>query len=175
MVPRLLTGKEVIQQPLPDLRYHDEKFRTSSKSTHKLWFLATLSEWNIEQKARHYSKSIDWQDDILGYELGEEQIECGDEHSVVGRFNQNLCHNSTPSLHKYVQTDVRFGDFKCAVSDASFKKVPDVVLVTKEHQLRLVGEAKTPWMHDIKQAQEKNATFRNYIGKSQSIVFSYLY
>ena len=62
MALRLQSGKQIIQQPLPDLRYDDKKYRTKSKSTQKLWFLGTLSQWDIEQKARHYSKSIDWDD-----------------------------------------------------------------------------------------------------------------
>ncbi|PYI07451.1 hypothetical protein BO78DRAFT_312825, partial [Aspergillus sclerotiicarbonarius CBS 121057] len=150
-------------QPLPDLRYGNKKFRTISKTTQKLWFLSNLSQWNIEMQARKYSESINWTDDIQGYEFDKERLECGDEHSVVARFNQNLCHASTPSLHGYVQEGLRFGDFKCASSDAGFNKVPDIVLITKEHNMRLVGEAKTPWMHNIEEQQEKIASFRNFI------------
>ncbi|GKZ98167.1 hypothetical protein AnigIFM59636_002191 [Aspergillus niger] len=146
MALHLLSGKQIIQQPLPDLR-------------------VDKIIWNIEQKARQYSESINWKDDIQGYKLEEERLYCGDEHSVVARFNQNLCHTSTLALHGYVKNGIRFGDYKCAKKTEAFTKIPDIVLITRKHNLCVVGEAKTPWMHNIVWEQGRDSTFRNFIGQ----------
>ncbi|KAE8154112.1 hypothetical protein BDV25DRAFT_148264 [Aspergillus avenaceus] len=164
MAPRLLSGKEIIQQPLPDLRV-DEKYRTTSPSTQKLWFSANLSQWNIEQKARQYSDSIDWKDEIQSYACDKERLYCGDEHSVVARFNHNLCHTLTLALHRYVNDGMAFGDYKCAKKPIKFTKIPDIALITDAHDLCVVGEAKTPWKHDIVRLQRIDGEFRNFIGQ----------
>lgn len=164
MAPHLLSGKEIIQQPLPDLRV-DEKYRTTSISTQKLFFSAHLSQWNIEQKARQYSDTINWKDDIRAYKFVEQLLHCGDEHSVVARFNQNLGHTLTIALNGYVDDGLGFGDYKCAKQPLDLKKVPDITLITDKHDLCVVGEAKTPWKHNIIHQQNAIVTFRNFIGK----------
>ncbi|KAE8349735.1 hypothetical protein BDV28DRAFT_151607 [Aspergillus coremiiformis] len=165
MASTLLTDKNVLRQPLPDLLVPLKKYRTRSSALHNLWYLQELSQWDIEREARLYSKSVDWEDKNLWQAMEKERLYCGDEHSVVGRFNQNLCHSILGVLRKYVEPDICFGDYKCALSDAGFIKVPDVVLITGKHDLLVVGEAKTPWMHDIDHAQSNNVLFRQYLGQ----------
>ncbi|PYI04666.1 hypothetical protein BO78DRAFT_347226 [Aspergillus sclerotiicarbonarius CBS 121057] len=167
-----LTDKSLLRQPLPDLRIPPNKYRTRSSALHDLWYLQELSQWDIEREARLYCKSVDWEDKNLLQAMEKERLYCGDEHSVVGRFNQNLCHSILGILQKYVEPGICFGDWKCASSDAGFGKVPDVVLITGQHDLLVVGEAKTPWMHDIDHAQSNNVLFRQYLGQIANYMYT---
>lgn len=128
--------------------------------------MAELQSWDIEIEARLYSSSIPWDDRVLDYDLYEERLVCGDESSVVARFQQNLGHALSPVLREYVRAGLQFGDFKCAAPERRKMKggTPDMVLIDDKHVLYSVGESKAPWVHDIDKAQKDKATFRNYIG-----------
>lgn len=164
MAPLPLSGMEVIQQPLPALKIH-EVHRTTSKSTQKPIFLANLAQWDLEQEARQFSKSIDWSNDIQVDECDKERLWCGGESSVVGRFNQNLSHFLTPIIHRYIEEDVGFGDYYCVEANPASPFVPDITPFDKENRLCLVGEVKTPWMHKIGHEQRSIMLFRKLIGK----------
>ena len=102
-----------------------------------------------------------------------EQFLCGDELSVSGRFVQQVLHPVTV-VARELKMRRRFGDFKvCSAKpktepDPNSKsksggELPDFVAVAPVaalgasedipiklyHELRLVGEAKTPWKHDL--------------------------
>lgn len=102
-----------------------------------------------------------------------EQFLCGDELSISGRFVQQVLHPVT-AVARELKMQRRFGDFKvCSAKPNSGEpksrsksggEVPDFVAVAPVadapetsgdipieyyHELRLVGEAKTPWMHDL--------------------------
>lgn len=176
MAPCSLTGKTLIQQRIPDLLSTDH--HTTSDSTHKLGFVSTLGYWSrFERDARQHFLSVNWNSTILDYapddhddnpyHVKNEQLFCGDEHSVVARFGQNVGHVMTSVIRACKGADIRFGDFKSAVPQSGFTKVPDIAVMDSKARLLLVGEAKTPWMHDIEgSVQEAPGDFRKYLGIS---------
>lgn len=103
------------------------------------------------------------------YDLHNELVHCGDELSVSGRFTQNVL-NPVTSAARVMNNDTRFGDFKIcqeahkvlsltttseskeAASDTGNqgRKIPDFVAVDKKDgKSRFLGEAKTPWSHNL--------------------------
>ncbi|KAL2001236.1 hypothetical protein VTN02DRAFT_2079 [Thermoascus thermophilus] len=68
--------------------------------------------------------------------------------------------------------DIRFGDFKSAVPQSGFTKVPDIAVMDSKARLLLVGEAKTPWIHNIEGSiQEAPGDFRRYLGQIARYVY----
>lgn len=63
------------------------------------------------------------------------------------------------------EVKVRFGDYKCVKPKVTFSKVPDIAVMDDSYDLLLVGEAKTPWMHSIIDAQAVDYDFRQYLGE----------
>ncbi|KAB8215237.1 hypothetical protein BDV33DRAFT_208519 [Aspergillus novoparasiticus] len=158
MAPRSLTGKDIVQEPVPDLRVSE--YSTSSDSTHEQWHV----------------KSVKWSNKVLDYapegeddhefHVKKEQLLCGDEHSVVARFGQNVGHVMTSVLRGGVGTRVRFGDYKCAAPPpVTFNKVPDIAVMNDNYKMLLMGEAKTPWKHSIIAVENKEYRFRKYLGQ----------
>jgi len=99
-----------------------------------------------------------------------EQILCGDEHSVVARFGQQVGHVMT-CVAQDLRCDLRFGDWKSTKEQQSGNsKVPDFAVVDSKGTARLIGEAKTPWNHSITTAMEEDVKlsgkFRRYLGES---------
>ncbi|RAK97300.1 uncharacterized protein BO80DRAFT_504827 [Aspergillus ibericus CBS 121593] len=131
---------------------------TSSHSTHNLEFRASLVHWNtFEREVRRVFDGVRWdaQTEILAYappsngggtgpnHTLNEQLFCGDEHSTVARFTQNVCHVMTSVLQS-LGCRARFGDFKTCSDTTISNKVPDFVLLGDRGSLRVVQEAKTP-------------------------------
>lgn len=69
--------------------------------------------------------------------------------------------NRSQGVHLY------WGDFKASQRCAVEGKIPDMVIMDRYGNMRVVGEGKTPWVHNLTfvmlDAQEG---FRNYLGKS---------
>lgn len=173
MAPLALTASALVQQRLPDLLVNENT--TVSRSTQRAFFNSTLGNWGrFEMNARKHFRQISWKNTVLDYmpdarddtknHVSHEQLMCGDEHSVVARFNQNVCHVMT-SVMQSGGSDIRFGDFKTVVrvNDAE-TKVPDFAVIDQKAGLLLVGEAKTPWVHDIEdQLGQSMKNFRKYL------------
>ncbi|KAE8343112.1 hypothetical protein BDV24DRAFT_161925 [Aspergillus arachidicola] len=151
MAPRSLTVKDLVTERIEDLR------------------------GNFERNAREYFQSAKFSNKVLDYapekeddhefHVRKEQLLCGDEHSVVARFGQNIGHVMTSVLRGGMGTKVRFGDYKCVKPDVTFNKVPDIAVMDDNYDVLLVGEAKTPWKHDIIEVEPKNIVFRKYLGQ----------
>lgn len=95
-----------------------------------------------------------------------EQLLCGDEHSVVARFDQNIGHVMTSVIRSCRHIDIHFGDFKAAAPQSGFVKVPDIAVMNSNGKIFVLGEAKTPWVHDIgSELQVRPAAFRKYLGR----------
>ncbi|KAE8321299.1 hypothetical protein BDV39DRAFT_210880 [Aspergillus sergii] len=174
MAPRSLTAKDLVTERIEDLRV--SKYHTDSDSTHDLYFVSDLGYWgNFERNAREYFQFARFSNKILDYapekeddhefHVRKEQLLCGDEHSVVARFGQNIGHVMTSVLRGGMGTKVRFGDYKCVKPDVTFNKVPDIAVMDDSYDVVLVGEAKTPWKHDIIENEPKNIVFRKYLGQ----------
>ena len=174
MAPRSLTGEDLVQRSIPNLL--TTEYRTTSDSTQELYFTSTLGYWSLfERDARRHFSSIRWNDIVLDYSpdrrdnhsdhITNEQLLCGDEHSVVARFGQNIGHVMTSVIRSCRRRDMRFGDFKATAAGRTLTKIPDIAVTDSTGRLLLVGEAKTPWRHDIEDIAQDPDVFRNYLGK----------
>ncbi|KAK2798407.1 hypothetical protein FQN50_008847 [Emmonsiellopsis sp. PD_5] len=100
--------------------------------------------------------------------LDREHYICGDEQTVCGRFAQNALAPATAVAFAN-GVKIRFGDFKaCEEAMDESLLIPDIVAVyctalnpddlkitTVKPVMRLVGEAKTPWKHNLQDYYEK--------------------
>ncbi|KAK2809061.1 hypothetical protein FQN50_004114 [Emmonsiellopsis sp. PD_5] len=188
-----LSSKDIISQPLPDL-LTAPGFHTRSDSRHRTWYNGKLGHWEgFESDVKRVAEAAITKSDYLdviprdyatnpGY-LCHEQCFCGDELSLSGRFTQNAL---TPaiSVARLHGVQTRFGDFKTSresqVSGQS--SVPDYVAIVcreekkkttaglRDHDMRIVGEAKTPWMHNLMDFYKKywrkdESGFRRALGQ----------
>ena len=60
---------------------------------------------------------------------------------------------------------MHFGDFKAATPQKGYQKVPDIAVMDSNANLFLVGEAKTPWVHNIEDQVHNQVYFRKYLGR----------
>lgn len=98
-MPLNLTTRNLTEQGLPTLLYGPQK--ATSRSLHPEEFRACLGEWTLfERDVRRSFLSQQWRADVLAYypdpqerhphDVYHEQVYCGDEFSIVGRFGQNV-------------------------------------------------------------------------------------
>ncbi|KZF26200.1 hypothetical protein L228DRAFT_242633 [Xylona heveae TC161] len=166
-----LRAQDFISSRLPDLLTGSSQ--TTSLSTHDLEFKATLVHWTaFENEVRSTFRSTPWSAEILGYaaqnrqsSLDREQIICGDESSIVGRFNQHVG-QVMGSVFRTLDISLWFGDYRASPDVSMGGDTPDIVVMDGDGLLKLVGEAKTPWRHNIAstmlQPQER---LRRYLGQ----------
>lgn len=171
-----VTGLELITDRIPSLLR--EEHGTKSSSIHKLGFRQTMGDWShFEREARLHFSSVTWNGTVLDYNpdqheyseyhVKNEQLVCGDEHSVVARFGQNVGHIMTSVIRSCVPLDVHFSDYKAGKTRVQYKKVPDIVVIDSGCTIKMVREAKTPWKHHIQtQIQSPPENFRRYLGKN---------
>ncbi|PGH30329.1 hypothetical protein GX50_06887 [[Emmonsia] crescens] len=179
MTTKLHTPYNILQNPLP-LLLSRPSYRTNSSALHNSHYARTLVDWNISEDVKNVTAKQHLCSDpldasvacVLGnpYHLKSEHYLCGDEQSVCGRFSQNALQPSTAvALQQGIK--MRFGDHKVCQENKEVKNrgyIPDFVgvacpaqdftalqkltLKNPEHQpkMRIVGEAKTAWKHDLK-------------------------
>ncbi|GKZ31237.1 hypothetical protein AbraIFM66950_011530 [Aspergillus brasiliensis] len=170
-----LDARALTRSPIPDLLVGLST--TSTVTTHNLEYKAGLVHWNtFEKEVRQVFDSTQWnqQREILAYapansraspnNTWNEQLFCGDEYSVLARFGQNVGHVMT-SVFQSLGVSARFGDFKACTGSSIVNKVPDVALLTGSGGLRIVGEAKTPWKHDLRAAFQDQYQLRHILGQ----------
>ncbi|RJE25698.1 hypothetical protein PHISCL_01961 [Aspergillus sclerotialis] len=174
-----LTGMDLVREKIPDLLR--TAHHTESDSTHKLGFTQTLGDWGrFERDARRNFLSVPWNETVLDYipdqhgyteyHVRNEQLVCGDEHSVVARFGQNVGHVMTSVIRSCMPLNIHSSDYKAADTDSELSKVPDIVVIGRTGTIKMVGDVKTAWMHDIeKQLYESPHRFRKYLGKNYNI------
>lgn len=62
--------------------------------------------------------------------------------------------------------DVTFGDYKACSSGVGLKeKVPDFALITETGEALSIGEAKTPWAHDLNEEITGEFSLRRCLGE----------
>ncbi|KAK2792579.1 hypothetical protein FQN52_003084 [Onygenales sp. PD_12] len=163
------TDLELIQEALPRLVL--SRYATISDSRHDLWFHWKFGRWeSFQQTVRSYVDSWKLGKNVLGVKPSDpesslnyafiEQYLCGDELSVSGRFAQNALSPVT-AVARASGVGVRFGDFKTSRESkqafSSTGSLPDYAGVEEsvdrkgevDYALRFVGEAKTPWAHNL--------------------------
>ncbi|KAK2757285.1 hypothetical protein FQN54_004799 [Arachnomyces sp. PD_36] len=167
----LETTQDLLYQSLPPLQEH-ETHKTTSDALHSIKFQGSLGHWaSFQDEVQHYCH---WKCHRIPHKilscrlppsqgestLQDEMVWCGDETSVSGRFTQNVLHNVT-AISREAKVKTSFGDYKICMevhsTEATFngtetagRKIPDYAAVEPlHHSLRFIGEAKTPWKHDL--------------------------
>lgn len=169
-----LRAQDLVKQRLPSLRIGPGT--TTSDSTHNIWFTSTLGSWNkFESEVRQEFLATTWSPEVLAFgpqnhgpnHVSYEQLCCGDEHSVVARFGQNVEHVMT-AVYQSLNIGLRFGDAKTCIEMGNMEKdIPDIVLITSGGNVRIIGEAKTPWKHNISDKLKTDMNgFRHYLGET---------
>lgn len=175
-----LNSEALVQSPLPKLNLGLNK--TRNQSLRPLEYRQKLIYWSgFEPLVRETLDQLDLPDEILDLRnhpdivgpnniRGNEHVHCGDEISVVGRFQQNVG-QVLSAIFQSLNWDIRFADFRTAVgkdgkneNKKAGKKVPDIVLVKSDGTLLMVGEGKTPWMHRFETKMSGEGNFRHLIG-----------
>ncbi len=112
------TGRDITQQPLPDIIkavYHTQK-----PSLSPYYLEAQHLPWpGFENEVRRNFERQNWGTSIISvrrafpdqFDIVNEMFQCGDELSLSGRFVQQVLHVTT-AIGRDLNIPVRFGDFK---------------------------------------------------------------
>jgi hypothetical protein len=156
-------SREVVRAPLPDIIAGPGT--TSSSALHRIWFHGRIGEWNnFERDALQYFQTIDWNRhrQVISYRavsgpspasLAREHFHCGDEVGVQSRFVQNVGQVMS-AVSVAMGVNLVFADYKASQGHATGSKVPDIICMTQNGGVRILGEIKTPWVnqHDLEMA-----------------------
>ncbi|RJE25203.1 hypothetical protein PHISCL_02477 [Aspergillus sclerotialis] len=184
-----LTACGIVREPLPKLNYK-QAFYTTTLAWHDVYFTGQINEWRSFEKVLAFRGSVDWDchKAILGCRFTKphasntcfEHYRCGEETSSSGRFVNHALQVNSPVANE-LGYKTTFGDWKATASKAKLKEqeadssdddddddsekhkvVPDYALLERQKcQPHAVGEAKTPWMHDLDLLWEKYRTGQN--------------
>lgn len=128
-------------------------------SEHESRFAGYLGLWSsFESSVRQNTEAINWNQHQNALQIRpantphavhHEHYVCGDEKSISARLIQNVFQTLT-AVGKELGHGIEWSDSKASAEGMRGKKdVPDFVALANGSELRLVGEAKTPWAHRI--------------------------
>jgi hypothetical protein len=178
MVGEVQQAKRTVEERIPDLLIGPR--HTTSSALHSVRYKGPLLEWTtferdvnamFQQQAwnRHNSTITIRPVGPLGpHNIAREHLLIGDETGVQGRFNQNVGHVMS-AVYSSQGLNLRFGDFKG--SNSTYELNPDVAIMNQAHDVKVVGELKTPWVYEHKlrdnplQTRYKQDLFRKQIGQ----------
>lgn len=171
-----LEGSEILRSPLPATLTR-KGYQTNSSALHKSHFKGKLGEWNIATEVRRVVTDGMNEEPLSARmervskhpcSIEREHYICGDEQSICGRYVQNALVPATAVGFANL-LKIRFGDFKiCEESKGEGADIPDFVGVycsafnldqlngDDQPAMRVVGEAKTPWVHSLRQWHTKS-------------------
>ncbi|KAJ5781628.1 uncharacterized protein N7518_010111 [Penicillium psychrosexuale] len=146
--------REVASQALPPLPLGPN--HTESNALHTIEFVGELHRWsNFLRFVETHVQGQRWSTKFLKYThgLGDPEAESqliGDETGLQGVFNHSVGF-MVGKILKAQSIDLEFADFKCLGSH--YANTPDSILMTKNAQLKVVGELKVPWVNEHKMSQ----------------------
>jgi hypothetical protein len=162
--------RQVFSTKIPDLKIAEIK--TTSETIHPIDVVAPIELWlDFEKQARMATDNANFKETILQHQLAgslsashitKEHYVCSDENDVQGRFNENVSKVMT-AIYQSEGIHCEFSSGRSTKTDCA--GVPDIVL-TEVHNTRalLVGEFKTPWIHDLINIIEDPSTRRRWLG-----------
>ncbi len=156
----LENGYRLTAQSIPNLVFNP--YQTMSSSYSQDQFVGALRHWTqFESQVRENFITLQPHlvQNILSVcatqprhnDVCFEQLLCGDESTVAARFNQHVGHVMT-SVVQELGVDSRFGDSRCSLGVERVRSVPDFAFIDRNGQALLIGEAKTPWIHNLERA-----------------------
>ncbi|ESZ93122.1 hypothetical protein SBOR_6494 [Sclerotinia borealis F-4128] len=161
------TGRTLLAADIPNLLTTGHSTYSISLH-HELEFQGTLVHWSdFEENValtfeKLFPKNLEKAAHILAFRpkdnseglnnVYNEMTYVGDEHSLQGRFTQQLLTPVTCALRN-LSSNIRYGDSKSSTCKEPNLKLPDFVASTgtiKENiEPRVVGEAKVFWAHPL--------------------------
>ncbi|OOQ88038.1 hypothetical protein PEBR_14693 [Penicillium brasilianum] len=127
-------------------------YHTTSSALHSLEFTGNLRPWpGFLSAVQNTHDSYAWRNECLGLSLRTRDpytygnVVVGDEHGVQGRFHKYFG-DTMNAVFNSQSMGMRFANFKCIQS--TYSGIPDVILMDDNHQLKVVGELKVPWIRD---------------------------
>lgn len=139
------TSRDLTKAAVPNIKWAPN--RTETESVAGLRYVGTLSKWkDFEQDVRATFNTHTWSSTELAWKnnpapLDSDNVRCGNETGVVGRFQQHIGQvMTTVGLHTGMK--LYFGDWHSRQPYL----VPDLTIWDEsELESLVVGEAKTPW------------------------------
>ncbi|KAF3480056.1 uncharacterized protein GIQ15_05403 [Arthroderma uncinatum] len=195
-------GASILRDPLPELLIR-EGFQTMSSAWHDIYYLGELRPWHMMKEAKAWTASnllkkqplsvnVESIMKYAGY-IHHEHYLCGDEQSICGRFAQNaLGPASAVAIHNGI--NFRFGDHKVCIEsqnpgnkrhipdhvavDCSARTPDELEMLLTEPNMAVVGEAKTPWKHDLceyvsRYKKGQDTHLRRALGQIASYMYRY--
>lgn len=163
MPPKQARPREVISQALPPIplgRHH-----TKSNALHSIEYVGELYQWsNFLRFVERQIQEQSWTHNLIKYSnsLANPEAEShliGDETGLQGLFN-HLVGFMVGKVLKAESIDLEFAGFKCL--GEPYANTPDSILMTKNAQLKVIGELKVPWVkqHKMSKAYENQDLLR---------------
>ena len=123
-----------------------------------------MAEWQLvdwpdfEATVRASTDAIlESQTQVIPAQIEKELICVGNEYGLMSRFGQNIAHTMTEVNNK-CGLPVRYGDYQVgrAIGGGYGRGgVPDLILMDKQHGIRVVCEGKTFWTKEFKFSTRK--------------------
>lgn len=167
----------VLRQQCPDLLLTNN--HTTTNAIHRKDFVGILANWTgyktavlgavKSAKLRQSKFDVDYKPaGVPGpANLKNEQIYCGDETGVQGRWEANIG-AAVSGVFKACHDHMAYGDYKASAGTLGLQgKVPDLVLLdTTTSELLLSGEVKTPWVpaHSLSEGLRDEDRLRRLLG-----------
>jgi hypothetical protein len=148
-------AKQLFESKAPDLTLAQRK--TIADTTHPTRIVAPLRSWQtFEMEVRTATTNANFRDVTLDhqpagslrkYHCSKELYACSDEGDIQGRFNNNISKVVT-AVFKSEGIMCQFSSGRSTTTH--YGGVPDIVLTrVNGTQALLVGEFKTPWVHNL--------------------------
>lgn len=163
-------AKQIISAKIPDLKMAE--VQTVSMAFHHIDIVAPIKPWPaFEKEVRTKVENTKLPAEILLQEpagpmsalyIAREHYACSDEGDIQGRFNHNVS-NVMTAMYQSKGLQCMFSSGHA--TNTNCEGLPDIVLVANSNaQARLVGEFKTPWMHDLAEFMNLPHTRRRCLG-----------
>ncbi|KAJ5273886.1 hypothetical protein N7478_009011 [Penicillium angulare] len=155
--------REIASQALPPFLLGPN--HTKSNALHDIEFVGELHRWsNFLRFVENEIQGQRWSTKVIKYthRLGNPEAESqviGDETGLQGVFSHSVGF-MVGKILKAQSIDLEFADFKCLGNH--YANTPDSILMTKNVELKVVGELKVPWVyeHEMCEAYEEESMLR---------------
>lgn len=167
-------------EPLPALKIGIKT--TTSSALHKIDFTGALRLWpNFQAEVLNTCNAQTWSQQVIDAKFTgpnaansttEEHVVLSCETDVQGRFF-GRAGQVLGAVFKAQQQDIMFSSFKASkLPYAGYRKAPDFVIVNRSGSIKVIGEAKVPWIpnHLFSAAIDRfnaleETSFRHLLGK----------
>lgn len=168
MPPKQARVREVVSQALPPLPIGPN--HTKSNALHDIEYVGELHHWsNFLRFVETQIQGQNWTNKLVKYNNSSINPEAeshliGDETGIQCIFNHSVGF-IVGKILKLESIDLQFADFKCL--GKRYANTPDSILMTKNAQLKIVGELKVPWVveHDMSAAYEDETLLRHLLAQ----------